>query len=348
LEFLCATPSYDCFSMTDKPPSSPRDETDGGLSAERPPDNDAGYREAGPSRYFAKRPTPRRLSWETLKQSGRTVWHLFRHTLASYDPNPPELTALTSDNPKGSIQREQIELCRLVYDTEEHRHEKVEEKATATLSLVAALTPFIVSAVVYMATSSAFSARERGFALVIFALSFLSLLIAFIASVRATGIRAVKSLHIHSVIDPETDVIKAFNPDSFGRGLLWCASVNSAVNDHIADFVRAAQMFLVFSVILLVFAAAPVLVMLKPTSQPQEITGNVKVQSAALQEISGSMTKTSDALTQLEKDRAQIERMEGDVSALRNRIADLEKRGAARETRGHLPSSKESTKRKTQ
>lgn len=332
--------------MTDKPPSPPSTETDVGHSIERPPDNDG--TEAGPSRYFAKRPGPRRFSLETLKQSGRTVWHLFRHTFASYDPNPPELTALTSDNPKGSIQKEQVELCRLVYDTEEHRHEKLEEKSTATFSLLAAITPFIVSAVVYMATSSAFAAGERRFALVIFALSFVSLLIAFLASVRATGIRAVTSLHIHSVIDPKTDFIKPFNPDYFGRGLLWCASVNSAVNDHIADFVRAAQVFLVFSVILLVFAAAPVLVILKPTAKPQEIRGTVQVQSAALQEISGSISKTSDALTQLEKDRVRMEEVERDLSALQVKIAELEKQVAAEKKTGHLASSKETARRRAQ
>jgi hypothetical protein len=261
----------------------------------------------------------------------------------SGDPHGP-----ASDNPKGSIQNEQVELCRLVYDTEEHRLEKLEAKSTAVLSLMAVLTPLLVSAAVYIASSSGFAAKERKFALVLCTLSFLLLLIAFIASVRANLIRARPSLHIHSVIDPKTDVIKPFNSDYFGRGLLWCASVNSAVNDHIADFVRAAQLFVVFSVILLVFAAAPVLVMLKPAAKPQEITGTVQVQSAALQEISGSMTKTSDALAQLEKDRGRMEEIERNLSALQIKIAELEKQVAAEKKTGHLASRKETARRRTQ
>lgn len=333
--------------MTDKSPSSPSNEADEGLSAERPTGNDASQSEAAPSRYFAKRPNRQPLSLKTFKREGAIIWHLFRHTLSSYDSNLPELPALTRDNPKGSIQKEQVELCRLVYDTEEHRREKLEEKSTAALSLVAVLTPFIVSAAVYMASSSGFAVRERGFALVIYALSFLSLLIAFIASVRATGIRARPSLHIHSVIGPETDVIKEFSPDYFGRGLLWCASVNSAVNDHIADFVRAAQMFLVFSVIFLVFGAVPLVFLLHPDSEPQDLKKAVQAESAALQQISVSISRAADASTQLEKDRAQIEKIEGDLSALRSKVAELEKRAMAKGKTGNLGSSKETARKTT-
>ena len=199
---------------------------------------------------------------------------------------------------------------------------------------MAVLTPFIVSAAVYMASSSGFGVRERGFALVVCALSFLSLLIAFTASVRATGIRARPSLYIHSVIGPETDVIKEFSPDYFGRGLLWCASVNSAVNDHIADFVRAAQMFLVFSVMFLVFGAVPLVFVLHPDSEPQDIKKALQVESAALQQISVSISRAAEASTQLEKDRARIEKMEADLSALRSKVAELEKQAT---TKGEKP-----------
>lgn len=107
------------------------------------------------------------LSLKTFKRQGVIFWHLFRQTLSSYDSSLPELPALTRDNPKGSIQKEQVELCRLVYDTEEHRREKLEEKSTAALSVAAVLTPFIVSAAVYMASSNGFGVREREFALVV-------------------------------------------------------------------------------------------------------------------------------------------------------------------------------------
>lgn len=347
--------------MTKTSPSSPSNKAAEDPSAEAPPaadslrdslgkgestNNDASESGAAPSRYFAQRPNRRPLSLESLKSWPGKIWYLFRHTLSSYDPNLPELLALTSDNPKGSIQKEQVELCRLVYETQEHRQEKLEEKSTAALSLVAVLTPLIVSAAVYMATSSGVAAKGRKLVLVIFTLSFFSLLVAFIAAVRATGIRSRPSLHIHSVIGHQTDVIRAFSPDYFGRALLWCASVNSAVNDHVADFARAAQVFLVFSVTLLVFAAAPVLVMLKPTAKAQEITEAVQVESAALQEMSVSSAKTAGALAQLEKDRVQVERMEGDLSALRNRIAELEKRASAKGRAGHLGSSKEGVRRR--
>lgn len=115
-----------------------------------------------------------------------------------------------------------------------------------------------------------------------------------------------------------------------------------------ATFQSLRNGFILFSIVLLVFAATPVLGVLKPTSKPQEITGTVQVESPALQEMSVRITKTSDALTQFEKDRGRMEEIEKNLSALRIKIAELEKQVAAEKKTGHLVSSKETARRRTQ
>ena len=89
-------------------------------------------------------------------------------------------------------------------------------------------------------------------------------------------------------------------------------------------------MFLVFSVMFLVFGAVPLVFVLHPDSEPQDIKKALQVESAALQQISVSISRAAEASTQLEKDRARIEKMEADLSALRSKVAELEKQATTK------------------
>jgi len=309
--------------MTDQSSNPPAEEAARGRPAANaaPAQNPALGSE--PFSYFANRPIPRRLSVETLCNLGRTILYLFSHTITSYDPALPKLDTITLEAPSGCIQRDQVDLCRLIYDGEEHRREKIEEKSIAALSVAALLTPLIVSAVVYLTSSSRFVASEQKVVLVIYSLSFLSLLVAFIASVRATGIRAQSTLHIHSVIDPNTKAVKEYTPDYFGRGLLFCASTNAAVNDHIADFVRAAQVFLTLAVFFLVIGAVPLAFTSHSKTEAQDISRAIQAESEALTKISESTAKTAEALNQLAADRRGLNKTEEQVSVLQTKVEEL-------------------------
>ena len=71
----------------------------------------------------------------------------------------------------------------------------------------------------------------------------------------------------------------------------------------------------------------------------------MQVESAALQQISVSISKAAEASTQLEKDRARIEKMEADLSALRSKVAESEKQATTKGKTGNLGSSKEPPER---
>jgi hypothetical protein len=242
----------------------------------------------------------------------------------------------TATNPEGSLQEEHLKACQLIYDTGEQRRKILEEKSTRTLSLVAALTPLIVSAAVYTGTGNSLAARQRQFILTIDAVAFCFLLLAFIAAVRATGIRTFHSLHIGTVIDEEKGTIKAFSPNIFGRGLLWCAAVNAAVHDHLADFVRASQLFLVWSVILLLISATLVMFTLEPKPPVQEIKGTVQIEPGTLQQLStsiagaaapvaGGVSSAAEALQRVEEKLQHVDTLDQRLQVLNQRVTALEK-----------------------
>lgn len=275
--------------------------------------------------YFAGSPERRPISRQIIAQWGRNVRHLFSHTLSSYQDLPPSPQSITQAKPEGTIDKDQLPICKLVYETEEARQEKLERKSTATISLVAAITPFIVAAMVYIRTSAGLSYGGRVATFVLSIFAFIPLLLAFIASLRATGIRAYQYLHIPAVIDTQRDTIRPFSVDFFGRGLLWCASVNGSLNNHIADFVRAAHVFLVVSVILLLASAFPTLLTTEPKSSSQEITGTVRVESTALQQLSTNIGRITTATTiGHEEEHRRLGELEASVSVLKAQVAELE------------------------
>jgi hypothetical protein len=160
--------------------------------------------------------------------------------------------------------------------------------------------------------------------------------LAFIAAMRATGIRTFHSLHLGTVIDEEKRTIKAFDPNIFGRGLLWCAAVNAAVHDHIADFVRASQLFLVWAVILLLISATPVMFALVPKPPVQEIKGAVQIESGALQQLSTSLAgvaapvasevlRTAKVLQQVGEKLQRVDTLEHRLQVIEQRVTVLEK-----------------------
>jgi hypothetical protein len=85
------------------------------------------------------------------------------------------------------------------------------------------------------------------------------LLLAFVAILRALSVRPHQALFLDTVIDPQSDSIRAFDPDFVGRGLLFVAAHRHAMCDHMAAFVRAGQLFLVIGVVCATAGAMPAL-----------------------------------------------------------------------------------------
>lgn len=202
------------------------------------------------SPYRAKRPKRRAFLSVFSRQAVRSLWdkgrHLLCHTIFPHD-SFPSLEGFTKTHIKDSLKEEHLKVCQLIHDTGEQRRKTLEEKSTRTLSLVATLTPLLISAAVYTSTAKSLTSHQRLWILLFDVVALCLLFLAFIAAWRATAIRAFQALHIGAIIDEQSGTLKTFSPDYFGRGLLWCAAMNAAVHDHIADFVRASQLFIVCS-----------------------------------------------------------------------------------------------------
>lgn len=74
-------------------------------------------------------------------------------------------------------------------------------------------------------------------------------MLSFISALRAMTIKYSESLFIHSVIETDSTSFRQYESEFHAKGLLHCASMNAAVNDHIAQFVKGAYTLLAMAVI---------------------------------------------------------------------------------------------------
>src|SRR3546814_19558294 len=72
------------------------------------------------------------------------------------------------------------------------------------------------------------------------------MVIGFLAILRALSVREREELGIDSVV--ASRAFRKANDDFHGRGLLYVYIKQQALNDHVATFIRASQMFLVTSI----------------------------------------------------------------------------------------------------
>lgn len=67
------------------------------------------------------------------------------------------------------------------------------------------------------------------------------MILSLISIIRAVSVQIRESLFIDAVIDTDKETFRTYDRQFHARGLLYCASVNSAMNAHIGQFVRGAH-----------------------------------------------------------------------------------------------------------
>ena len=233
----------------------------------------------------AKKPCKDVLRKENLKKGFEKLLYFIVLVFGVYDSTALNPTELSSTNPSGKIGEEQLKLCKEIYDEAKARDEKLGKKSTSLLSLVAILIPLIVSALIYIGTVTVLSPWCYRITMVVVTFSLFFLLMAFLGAFRVIFIRSYDVLYVQSVIDVIKKEVKQYSSDSHGRGLLWCATKLTAMNDHKADFVRASQLFITLSVILLLLSATPLIYTLSPEAKIQKIKGDVQVTSKSIESL---------------------------------------------------------------
>lgn len=276
--------------------------------------------------------TPRSFSGETT----RILLSLFRMLLYAVRPfNPaPEAPALPPEVPWWLDEEEALQLCRDAFERIEQTREFLEVKARATFSICAILVPLIISAGEFVLVRPA--TRSWLTMALAYTSGFLTLL-SFLSAARAAAVQERQDMALESIADPALNCFRRDGAASKARGFLYCSSINSAMNAHIAQLVKGAQVLGALAVILLTATALSAAVA-AANSQPTPVLTKA-AEPVPVQPISVRVDEAQfrQLLEQFETTAANEQALSRQNQVLENRIEELER--AARRSR-RLPVGK--------
>jgi hypothetical protein len=236
-------------------------------------------------RFIAEPPLP--VHRGSLKNFFRQMLLRFRlivwQIVVPFNSQPEKIDSLPE--PTAEVTDAHVEQCQWIFDQAEERRVHLEQKAQSTFGLMVFLVPLLASLFVFIisrATTSGTAIRTVTIGLLV--VSVVLLLLGFISAVRAVSVKAIETLFLQSVID-EAGQFREYKKAFHARGLLYCAAMNEAMNDHLAQFVKGAHILTAAAVLALVVAAVPTSVVLSslPSSPTQtKIVGPVDVSSPEL------------------------------------------------------------------
>ena len=256
---------------------------------------------------------------QLLVRLGFIVWQIF----VPFRPSPEEIPSLPE--PQNEVDDKQLDQSHWLFDQAEKRRVHLEQKAQSTFGLMTFLVPLLASLFVFLISKTAgVSTVSRFLVLALLTVAAALLLLGFVSAVRAVSVKANQALYLQSVVD-ETGQVRKFDKAFHLRGLLWCTSMNEAMNDHLAQFVKGAHLLTAGAVIILTVAAIPAAIMLNhlpagPTET--KIVGTVDVASGELASLRAELATVRSELGALAKGKVSTEQ----ILALQNRVAQLESR----------------------
>lgn len=278
-------------------------------------------------RFIASPPPQVEWRWSSLRKHFRQmmirIWFILWQILVPFNPQPEEIEPLPE--PTVDVTESHVKQCQWIFDQAAARRLELEQKAQSTFGLMLFLVPVLASLFVFISSRATSSGTAtRTLAIVLLVVSGAILLLGFISAARAVAVKTIETLFLGSVVDGHGQ-FREYNKAFHARGLLYCAAMNQAMNDHIAQFVKGAHILTAAAVIVLVLAALPTGIALSnlPSSPTQtKIVGPVEVSSAELKairddiailkkevrQLSNSKT-TEDGFKRLEEKLAKIEAM---------------------------------------
>ena len=223
-------------------------------------------------------------------------------------PNPDPIT----------LDETTVARCEKMFEEVEATREQLELKARATFTVIAFLTPLLISAIVYLLQLNDAEARGLAWAYVP---SALVLVLAFTSVTRAGNVRPRLKLFLAQFLDPKAHAFLPRDDARYAQGLLLCAGTNVTSNDHISQLVKGGQILTALAVVLFVTAAIPTAMHLKPAAPKTEIAKPIEVIDTATSELARAIQQLSQEVSRLE---ANVSKAEA-ADALRVRVEALEK-----------------------
>ena len=196
----------------------------------------------------------RRSTYQSVKAVAKSILrfgYAFLQPLIPYEAGPTKPKKELPEE-SGDVTDEQLMQCQSIFDACEARRAHIEQKAQWLFTAIAFLMPALGSVLVFLFREPAVGRQSCPLSLVILVAAAFVLILCFIAASRAMAVRAREVLHMHAVVDEQTGAFRKYRKDFHAQGLLYCATMNTATNDHIAQFVRSAQILLTTAVVLFV------------------------------------------------------------------------------------------------
>jgi hypothetical protein len=242
--------------------------------------------------------------------------------LVPYESGPREPAADLPEHADWPSE-EQLAQCQAIFDQSEARRAHIEQKAQWAFTVIAFLLPSLASVLVFLIRDPAFEAANGAPSLVLLLVSACLLLLSFFSAWRALAIRGRQILHLGAIIDGENGDFLNYDRTRHAQGLLYCATMNTATNDHIAQFVKDAHVLVAFAVV--TFASGAVATGLQLTARPAppvraEVVGTVSLSPTDLSGLHSDIREVAAALATL----ATATSKESQMNLLVDRVATLE------------------------
>src|SRR5208337_1977535 len=247
------------------------------------------------------------ISRTAFRRAIKSALYLFAHTVLPYagKPTSPQ-RQMTFDEPKGKIQQDHVALCQHIFETVESRRGRLEEKSSSMVTMLSILAPLIVSFLVFVIISDLSLSCLRVVAIVLATFSVISILLAITAIFRTLWIQSSQVLYFGSIIDYEKDEIKSFDADAIARGLLSTSSYNNALNDHLADFVKASQFLSMVSIFFMILSVFPAIYGMPQKPAIQRIEGEVNLSESLINEARTLYARIETLLERANRGLAEI------------------------------------------
>ncbi|WP_428673342.1 OmpA family protein [Reyranella sp.] len=274
---------------------------------------------------------------QAAKQICQMIGALLRlswNTLIPFERTPGEPQSLPS--PESAVDEKSIEQCLWIYEQVETTRDDLEKKAQSTFSVIAVLVPLIGSIFLFLVKETSPFVSDRFMASVTYALGICGvlLLMGFISAIRAASVKQREILYVGAVVDPENGYFRKYDESFHARGLIYCAIKNAAMNGHIAQLVKGAQILTsiaVVSLFLVTIFVGSVLSAHRPPPPSTRISGPVDLSVASVSALKDTHAGQSDSyLPGMERKLAEIEVQLSDARAMitdqNARMLDLDRK----------------------
>jgi hypothetical protein len=258
-----------------------------------------------------------------LKRLAEDFWRILWQPLVPFNPRPEP-----PDNPpsRRTIPDQQLEQCKALYEGTEADRNFLEGKARATFSVITFLVPLLASAVVFLFAHTSVHTGSRTVALIFISISFAFLILGFISIVRAVSVQVRETLGLGSIINLQAGRLRQYDKIFHARGMLYCASVNAAMNGHIAQFVKGAHILTALAVIALLIAAMGSISLLPSDPGPAktQIVGSVSIASPALSDLKTEIEKLRDSLASDDSFRRRVDTLSSKIDQFAASLRELQ------------------------